>query len=409
MKKLYIIIALVLWGCAQMASAQNMYREYQTGYHPRTVVSVVHSNGYVYIFQADGPSYLSVTEIDPLNMLPTGNDKSFIINQQSRIVYLNGGFEDANGDFVLFGYMLESFNIFNPQYPTYIKIKQNLSSCEVYYELIPYGEITAGCDGYDLNAGEVYMFVNGRELSVVEPSSPTSIHRLMMNTTSNPNDYFTDISWDSVHEKFIATGSAWNTSTGHECPFVEVFELLNDTIIVPVAEYYIDNQPLLYSSEYKSLHVQLDNNNLMVYHDLRRRDGQDTYDNIWLTRINNFWDFNIASVTESRIYELANAKLMAKDMVYDPYNNRLNFLGVFSFNKNLQILAQTNPYSLSSGMDIGQLGIGFNVNSTIINPQDPYIPLYANDFEMFNLALDIYNPCYPVLIEGSINIAGNLF
>ena len=406
MKKFYVIITLILWGCAQTLNAQNMYRNYESTsgvQKPKTAVSVVHNNGYAYFFQADKGGRLSVTEINPLNMLPTGNAKFFVINQTNRIVYLNGGFEDASGYFVLFGYMLEVANIFYPQYPTFIRIKQDLSSCDVYYDPLSNGEFTAGCDGYDLNTGEVYMFVNSRDLVTVNQASPASFHRLTLDPVLNTNDYFTDVSWDGVHAKFIATGSAWNTQAGHECPFVEVFELHNDTMIIPVAEYYIDKQPFPYSNEYKSLHVQLDNYNLIVYHDLCRREGQYNqyeYDNIWLTRINNFWDFNTASVVESTCFELPNVKLMAKDMIYDSYNKRLSFLGAFCFNKKVQILAQVDPYILSNGINIGQLGIGFNVNNIIFNPQYPQILLYENDFEMFNLALDTYNPCYPVLIAG---------
>ena len=76
MQKSYIILALVLWGFAQTVGAQNMYRNYQNFIHPKTTASIVHSSGYVYFFQSDGLGYLSVSEIDPLSMNPTGNDKS---------------------------------------------------------------------------------------------------------------------------------------------------------------------------------------------------------------------------------------------------------------------------------------------------------------------------------------------
>ena len=400
MKKLYIIIALVLGSCAQMASAQNMYREYQTGYHPRTAVSVVHSNGYVYFFQADETGCLIAIEIDPLSMLPTGNSKRFDINQTPGcIVYLNGGFEDASGDFVLFGYNLEMNNIYSPSYPTFIKITQNFSFCDVYYEHHN-GEYIAGCDGYNQNSEEVYVFMNGREIDVVELVPSIALHRLRLDEIHNPNDFFTDISWDAIHSTFIATGSAWNTQTGHECPFVDVFDLINNDTIHSIAEYFVDNLIYTTANEFKSLHVQLDQNNLLLYHDLRWVNGQNPYDIIWLSRIKNFWNINSVVVDESMFYMLPNAKLTAKDMLYDPYHKRFNFLGVFSFNKHLQILAQADPYSLNSGMNIGQLGIGFNVTSTIPNPQYPLIDLYANDFEMFNLALDIHSPCYPLLIAG---------
>lgn len=63
-----------------------MYRNYQSSTiipQPQTAVSVVHSNGYVYYFQTDENGYLSVTEINPLSMNPTGNAKVFFPNLQN--------------------------------------------------------------------------------------------------------------------------------------------------------------------------------------------------------------------------------------------------------------------------------------------------------------------------------------
>ena len=67
MRNLYITIFFVLWGFAQGAVAQNMYRNYRSTWvsKPTSAVSVVHSNGYVYFFQADGSGKLSAAEIDP--------------------------------------------------------------------------------------------------------------------------------------------------------------------------------------------------------------------------------------------------------------------------------------------------------------------------------------------------------
>ena len=89
MKKLHIAIALVLWGFAQSATAQNMYRNYLSNCvsRPKSAVSVVHSNGYVYFFQADDMGKLSVSEIDPLSMNPTGNDQCFNVNQPNFIFF----------------------------------------------------------------------------------------------------------------------------------------------------------------------------------------------------------------------------------------------------------------------------------------------------------------------------------
>ncbi len=94
MKQLHITIALVLWGFAQTAGAQNMYRNYQSSNvgRPTSAVSVVHSNGNIYFFQADEYGMLSATEIDPLSMLPTGNASYFVVQQNSSL-FICEGFE----------------------------------------------------------------------------------------------------------------------------------------------------------------------------------------------------------------------------------------------------------------------------------------------------------------------------
>ena len=403
MKKLYLSFALILWSCVHIAEAQNMYRNYQSSSyavpHPTSAVSLVHSNGYVYFFQADEIGKLSATEIDPLSMLPTGNAYFFAF-PQNYYFHAKGGFEDAGGNFIIFGNYYNT--ILHYQHPAYIRITSNLSSCDVYYDQnSTYGEFTAGCDGYNQNMLEAYMFVNGQDLVAVDPTNPSTMNYRAPDAVLNPSDYFTDISWDATHSMFIATGNARNASLGIKDPFVEVFTLVNYNNIVPNAAYCVLNQTFIYPSEFNSLHVQIDNDNLILYHNLRYSDNTSIYDNIWLTRIKNYWNYNTASVSESWIYKLPNSKLFDKDMLYDPYNNRLNFLG--EFNKcregTIQLLAQIDPFSLSSGIEIGQLGAGF-MGGVCFNDQPPYVDLAYNDLEMSNLTLDIKNPCHPVLIAG---------
>jgi len=78
MKNLHIIIALVLWGCAQIAEAQNMYRNYasQNVDAPESTISIVHSKGFIYVFQTM-KDLLSVSQIYPDNMHLTGNNVFF--------------------------------------------------------------------------------------------------------------------------------------------------------------------------------------------------------------------------------------------------------------------------------------------------------------------------------------------
>lgn len=181
--------------------------------------------------------------------------------------------------------------------------------------------------------------------------------------------------------------------------------------VITKAEYDLCDHLYYNSNEYKSLHVQVDKDNLILYHDLRHIVIDPTFppvdtisfvhDIIWLTRIKNFWDNNLASVEESLFYELPNCKLSAKDMLYDPYNKRLNFLGYINHCQDglTHLLAQVDPYTLSSGIKIGQLGAMF-MGDTCHNYQIPFIDFYYNSLNLSNLMLNTKNPCHPVLIAG---------
>ena len=397
-KKFYIIIALVLWGFAQTIGAQNMYRNYQSNNvrKPTSAVSIVHSNGYVYFFQADNSGNLSATEIDPISMLPTGSNYLFQLSGFN--IHLNGGFETYSGDFVLFGYydIGSSYN----NYLAFVVVRQDFSNCRYYVRYYEIGEFTAGCAGRSLTDGDVFLLVSNGMLYEVSASNPSNVHCIELNSTTNFGDKYTDISWDVGQNKFIATGSAGSSPTGHEDPFVQVCDLQSHNLY-STASYFVCNQQYIHSNVYQSLHTQLSDNELILYHDLRAQFDTLAHDIIWLARIKHFWDTNLATVAENWNYVLPNAKLSAKDMIYDYKNNRLDFLGVFHqcTSEFTQILAQVNPYSLSSGINIGQLGSVFS-GGICQNPQYPAVDIYYNDLSMSNLALNYYNPCFPVLIAG---------
>lgn len=400
MKKLYISFALVLWSCVQIAVAQNMYRNYQSTWvsKPTSAVSVVHSNGYVYFFQADGSGKLSATEIDPLTMLPTGNDQLYDMTQQNFNFSVNGGFEDASGNFVLFGDI-------NNSNPALVVIKSDFLTCTFYYWGCSW-KFTAGCYGYDTGGNEVYLLVNDGGLIAANAANPASLaSKIDLPFGPVAQDSYTDISWDVAGNHFVATGSARNTPAGHEDPFVEIFDLLSPNPSYSVSSltgYYVCDPAFVQSNEYTTLHVQIDNDNLVLYHDLRIVGSLTSYDMIWMTRIRDFRNAFTATVVESWVYQLPNTKLFARDMLYDPFNNRLNFLGYYNHCMEglTQILAQVNPYSLSSGIHIGQLGATYPGGSCP-NYQQPYnvLTLY-NDLEMSNLAWNYHNPCFPVLAAG---------
>ena len=395
MKKLYIIIALTLWGFAQTAGAQNMYRKYlsSNASRPNSAVSVVHTNGYVYLFQTNN-SNISVTEINPLSMLPTGIQTDYLLQSQLEDFHLNGAFETFNGDFILFGYCID-----NNRRPVFVKILKDLSSCEIY-QFLDEGEFTAGCWGRDWTLNEVFLLVSAGKLYGLQASNLTNAFLIQLDMNTNPYDIYTDISWDEHNKKFIATGSTWNGTNSWLHPFVEVFDL-NNTNVTPIANYIVDNLTYHSTNEYRALHTQLSKNELLLYQDLRDAYNQYDYDIIWFTRISNFQNNTTANIAESWFYRLPDTKLTAKDMIYDSMNIRLNFLGVFNQCREglTQILAQVDPYSLFLGINIGQLGASF-IGGSCTDTQDSVTTVYYNSMDMSNLAWNPYNPCYPILIAG---------
>lgn len=390
-----------------MICAQNMYRNYQSTAvtRPESAVSVVHSNGKVYYFQTGKPSSslwgLSIAEVDPFSLLPTG------INNTAQIPFefmLNGAFEDFDGDFVLLGYDRS-----NNGYPIIMKIDPSLLNVYLYWTNTIEGSFIAGCAGYDGNGEKVYALVgsNGK-LYVVNKSNLTLFREFTANQNAVFYDQYTDISWDSHHNLFVATGSAMPNNHDHLHPFVELLKPnIPQQIQLPasannVYSYILDNIAYEKVTEHKALHVQLSSNDLLLYRDLQEENiNLDVHDVIWLTRINNFWNTS-TSIPESYYYLLPDAKLTATDMIYDYKNKRINFLGVFNncVQGLTQILAQANPHSLASGLNVGQLGGGFSGTTPCQSLQYPYVDIYYNDLEMKNLAYNYYNPCFPVLIAG---------
>lgn len=334
MKKLHITIILFLWCFAQVADAQNMYRNYLSNYvlKPESAVSGVHSNGYVYFFQSDTSSQmLSVTEIDPYSMLPTGNN--YYLPTSFGFV-LNGAFEGFSGDMVLFGYDWNN-STWN-WYPAVMVVKNNFSNVYLYECNITGSPFVSGCSGYDINGEQIYALVAGNgKLYATNVANPSLFREFTPNSNFPFSDFYSDISWDADHGMFIASGSAMPTNHDHLHPFVEMLKLnipqfaQNTASALNVFSYILDNIAYEKITEHKALHVQLCKDDLLLYRDLQEDYNYFVHDIIWMTRINNFWNSS-ATVSESYYYLLPDAKLTAKDMIYDFENKRANLLCEFS-------------------------------------------------------------------------------
>ncbi len=388
---LFLLLALALG-----VRAQNQYWTYQSqnSINPTSTVSIVHSNQHVYYFQVDViNSILSMTEIDPITMLPTGVDKFF---GAAHGLTLEGGFEDVNGNFVLYGYRDMGNNLWHP---FYLIIDQNYNFDIVWHHLTPIGRFVRGCSGYDVNNNPAYLFVmdDGR-LFVAEPRSSTNNHLV----TQGDGYPYQDVSWDKRHQKFIATGShpalQGQYSPG---PFVEMMRvdlsLTPNPILSPIFHYNIYDQTILGCAEDRTMHAKIDDNHLVVYHDLRKGNS----DILWLTLVRNYYT-NTPYVINSRHFAIPAQKMFALDMVYDTQNRRVNLLTQLIYcNLNawpLQ-LSQVNPYTLT-GMNTVQLDGGYAAYPPCPSMADPNIPIYSTKLDIKRLSFNYLNPHGSILASG---------
>ncbi len=390
MKKIFSFFFLLV-GFALGGVAQNQYWNYHS-YNvpcPKSAVSIVHENENIYYFQSD-PTALSIMKINPLTMTPTGMPKFSYVNSD---LIMDGGFEDFNGQCVVFGHILPGTGAI----PAYAIVDPSLNTLSIFSGQSNTGTIVDGCVGYDMFDNQTYMFVldNGKLLAI-GPNDQVSI-------TPTLSEYYTDISWDDTHHCFVATGT-WAYGQTHPGIIVDLFEFIpSDPVLgTPASDshietYFLNNNTLIEVAEHQSMHVQLDEEHLLVCRDLRN----EKQDILWMTRIIDYWDSGHA-VQESYLYYFPTHKLLALDLLYDPFHSRVNFLGeiVYCTTNNTKFLSQANPNKLSLGMNAGQLDGTFAVLPGCPSIADPFVNIYGNELTVSNLALNIFHDCIPVMIAG---------
>ena len=383
------------------AVAQNHYRNYKTYPHvsaPLSAVSLVHSDTIIYFFQTDQKEF-SVTPIDPANLLQTGTPK--YATQIQRFM-MKGVFEDSNGNCIIFGRKHLTPTTSNPAFAIV-----DLTSNYIDYYAFPleFNELVQGCLGYDANGAEIYMFVldNGQLMAV--DLSNGFFGRIVPLS----GEHYTDISWDHNNHCFIATGTLASGQT-HPGIIVDLFEFDAQDAMAGLAsavnhviQYFVDNLFINDVAEHQSLHTVLDDNNLLLYRDLRVV----KQDIVWLTRIVDYESIN-HSIVESYFYFIPTQKLYALDMLYDHCRQRFNFLGklIYCTAYNSQIFAQVDPFDLASGMNVKQLGGGFAIPTPCPSMMDASINIYGSYLSMNNLALDPFHSCVPTLIAGADSLSG---
>ena len=400
MKRIFVL-SFILLALSLDAVAQNHYRNYKTYPHvsaPLSAVSLVHSDTNIYFFQTNRKEF-SVTPINPANLLQAGTPK--YATQVQRFM-MKGVFEDSNGKCIIFGRKHLTPTTSNPAFAIV-----DLTSNYIDYYAFPleFNELVQGCLGYDANGAEIYMFVldNGQLMAV--DLSNGFFGRIVPLS----GEHYTDISWDHSNHCFIATGTLASGQT-HPGIIVDIFEFDAQDAMAGLAsavnhviQYFVDNLFINDVAEHQSLHTVLDDNNLLLYRDLRVV----KQDVVWLTRIVDYESINY-SIAESYFYFIPTQKLYALDMLYDHYHQRLNFLGelIYCTAYNSQIFAQVDPFDLASGMNIKQLGGGFAIPTPCPSMMDASINIYGSYLSMNNLALDPFHPCVPTLIAGADSLSG---
>ena len=114
MKQIYLLLSIISTVILNVP-AQNAHWSYgipTPGIIASSAVTVILSNGSAYIAQTQsGTSNIHLSEIDPATMAATGTtytyaNASTIYNN----IILKGGFEDFDGNIVLYGYCFNSGN-----------------------------------------------------------------------------------------------------------------------------------------------------------------------------------------------------------------------------------------------------------------------------------------------------------
>ncbi|MBO7446692.1 MAG: hypothetical protein J6T86_09830 [Bacteroidales bacterium] len=169
MKKIFVLFFLLL-GFEFCGVAQNRYWNHLAQYipHPEHCVPIMHSDGFVYYCQSMN-YLLSVAKLNSNTMFPMQDMTWELFDNQANMIFnfqLHGGFENASGELVLYGYddveMCAAICVvnFSIQDTKYLLFQSPIVST---------GALIEGCNGHDIHGDEVYLFVdeNGRIISMI--------------------------------------------------------------------------------------------------------------------------------------------------------------------------------------------------------------------------------------------------
>lgn len=390
MKKTVFILVIVsfLGACF----SQNPHFAFWIDNYPisSSAITIVHNNAKAYLIQTES-NRLHVSEINPTNMNTLYTTISYDFGNLNNL-YLNGGYEDLQGNLITYGYGYYNNFPYGLQ-KHYLIIKIDISSVDLKYVNFSGGEIIEGCCGYDADGNICNLFLlsdgnNNNEIIACNES-------LTLSSTQSFKTGFgviTDISWNSHDGIFIASGS---TPTNHIDPFLIYLKCGNGYPCFFYVEdsLRVSNPHFFLGAEGRTLHEVIGDRHLILIKDLR-----DTIsDYIWIIRIDDYLNL---PVLNSKIFRLPQPKLILQDMKYDPYHNKLTILGrnILCVN-GTNIIAQIDPYSLTN-LNIAQIkDQNFNSICTVGSPANVF---YGNDIYLQKMELNPFNSCHTILSTGII-------
>jgi hypothetical protein len=392
MKKIiFILVIISFWG---VSFSQNDHFQFglDSASTSNSAITIVHKSKIAYLIQTESNN-IHISNIDPVDMQPLGTTFSYNF-PPFKYIFLNGGYEDFQGNLIAYGYTtnLDGYLI--------VKIDLGIDSMSVSYAYGPGIEIVEGCCGYDENKNICNLFllskINNLNINNEVIAYNDSLMPCTAQSFQSSFGTITDISWDSYHDLFIASGS---TPTNRIDPFLIYFRCgtiysnffnLVDTII-------ISNQHFFQGAEGRTLHEVIDELHLILIHDLR--DSSSDY--IWVIQVENI-PLNL-SVLNSKIFRLPQPKLILQDMKYDSHSNKLTILGrnVLCVD-GINIIAQMDPYSLTN-FKIAQIMDQNSYSSCTVGP--PANIIYGNEIYLQRLEINPFNSCRTILSTG---INGNV-
>jgi len=382
MKKFFGLILCCLIGVAVFS--QNTHISYTANFDVQSAVTVLYNNtNSAFLFQAEtnpalNPNNIYVSELNAQGILnPYGNDLVFTFTGNFyNIIELNGGFEDGFGNIIVYGsvdYTHGIMLLFDPNTPS------------LKYYLFQDNPLISGCTEPGSN---YFVFANSFG-EILGGNFPT----LTFTPSSIPNCLIKDVSYDPNGSMYIASGSYTQGNT------YETFEAYFDNTLAYQDGYRVPQDPnYLPACEYSeesTVHVQLEENQLLVCQSIR--DYPNNMDMLWLTL---FDDYTTGNIALSKYYSFPSQKVTVKDMVYNPDGELVTILGKYlaACYEGQNYIAQIDRYLNANNLNTALIDDHYFGNTPCPNNID-----YYNGIELKQLIVNSFRNFGPSVVATGMN------